>query len=108
MKQSKDEILMTMDSSAVGYMEKCKTLLSALNDIEDWRWLQDLYLKYALDDNDSIAGLSITCIGHIARIYRTIDLQRVDEVFQYISEIRPNLRGRVEDASDDIAAFIVI
>lgn len=97
-----------MDSNTVDYTEKCKTLLYALNNVEDWRWLQELYLKYALDNNDSIAGLSITCIGHVARMHQTIDLRRVSKVFQYISEIRPNLRGRVEDSLDDITTFITI
>lgn len=107
MNHRKDEILLIMNSSSVDYMEKCKTLLSALNDVKDWRWLQELYLNYALDNNDSIAGLSITCIGHIARIYRSIDLLRVNKVFQCISKIRPSLRERVNDALDDIAIFII-
>lgn len=102
----KEEILLVMDSSTISYMEKCRVLLSALSDIEDWRWLQELYLKYALDQNDSIAGLSITCIGHIARIHQNIDLPRVHKVFQYISETRPNLKGRIKDSLDDISAFI--
>ena len=99
----KEEILLAMDSSTMSYMEKCRILLSALSDIEDWRWLQELYLKYALDQNDSIAGLSI---GHIARIHQNIDLPRVHKVFQYISEIRPNLKGRIKDSLDDVSAFI--
>ena len=106
MDHSKEEILMIMDSSTIGYMKKCRTLLSALSDIEDWRWLQELYLRYAIDQNDSIAGLSITCIGHIARIHQNIDLPRVHKVFQHISETRPNLRGRIEDSLYDISAFI--
>ena len=106
MNHSKEEILLVMDSSTISYMEKCRILLSALSDIEDWRWLQELYLKYALDQNDSIAGLSITCIGHIARIYQNIDLPRVHKVFQHISETRPNLKGRIMDSLDDISAFI--
>ena len=106
MNRLKEEILSVMDSSTISYMEKCRILLSALSDIEDWRWLQELYLKYALDQNDSIAGLSITCIGHIARIHQYIDLPRVRKVLQDMSETRPNLKGRIMDSLDDISVFI--
>ena len=77
MNHIKEEILLIMDSSTISYMGKCRVLLSALSDIEDWRWLQELYLKYALDQNDSIAGLSITCIGHIARIHQKREELRI-------------------------------
>ena len=62
MNHIKEEILLIMDSSTISYMAKCRILLSALSDIEDWRWLQELYLKYALDQNDSIALLHVLVI----------------------------------------------
>ena len=106
MNYTKNDILEYMNSSTISTYDKCNMLLLALEEISDWKYLQDLYLKYATNDDEDIAGLSITCIGHLARIHQTIDIEAVNDVFKFVANKSKKLNGRIEDALEDINIFI--
>lgn len=105
MNYTKNDISEFMDSSTISTYDKANMLLLALEEISDWKYLQDLYLKYATNDDENIAGLAITCIGHLARIHQTIDIEAVNDVFEFVAKKSPKLIGRIEDALEDIAIF---
>ncbi|MFE7741497.1 hypothetical protein [Nocardia sp. NPDC057455] len=58
-----------------------------------------------LDSPDSdMRAAAATPLGHLARIHRAIDGERVVPVLSQSSN-EPEIAGRVEDALDDIAVF---
>ena len=62
-----------------------------------------LHLTDSQDLN--VRRVAVTALGHLARIHRTLDLDRVLPVLAQISgEVEP--AGTVEDAMDDIRLFI--
>ena len=53
----------------------------------------------------AVTGLAVTSLGHIARIHRQLDL---DKVLPVLEKLRsdPEIGGRVEDALDDIRKYL--
>jgi hypothetical protein len=76
----------------------------ALND-PDWRWVQDVCLRFASDPDASIRAISATSLGHLARIHGALDLARVLPVLRKLLEA-PETAGYAETALDDIGQFI--
>jgi hypothetical protein len=93
----------------------CQALVNIIHSDQDWLWLQSLCLKFISDvdlsdshlsDRDTaVVGLAITCLGHIARIHRKLDLQIVLPALE-IAKQNEKLAGRVGDALDDIHMFL--
>lgn len=76
----------------------------ALND-PDWEWLQEKCLELTGHDNPEVRGVAATCLGHIARIHRRLDRDRVVAALQAMVHDSA-AGGRAEDALDDIEVFI--
>lgn len=70
----------------------------------DFNWTQNVITKMMDSDNEDVAGLAITCLGHIARIHGKIDKDRVIPLLKEKSQ-DPRFSGRVEDALNDIDMF---
>lgn len=85
--------------------EACDALLAiALHD-SDWRWVQDQCLRSLRHPDEQVRALAVTCLGHVARIHRRLDLDRVLPVLAEL-QTDPALTGRVEDALDDFDVFL--
>lgn len=85
--------------------EICKALVSAVFHDTDWQWLQNRCLEFLGSDNADISGLAATCLGHIARIHRAMEKERVlAALHRYLDD--PRIGGRVQDALDDIEMYI--
>lgn len=86
--------------------EVLKTLLYLTFNIDDFEWAQKMCLLIiGTSADEDIIGLAITCIGHIARIYKKIDTTLVIPVLERKhQDIR--FSGRVEDTLDDITIFV--
>jgi hypothetical protein len=69
----------------------------------DWRWVQDQCLHFAQHDVANVRQVAATCLGHVARIHRQLDLEKVLPVLQELSH-DPEIQ--VEDALDDIQMFV--
>ena len=80
-------------------------LIRAVLHDPDWRWTQDICIKYANHEDQSIRLLAVTCFGHLARIHRKLDLDRVLPILEGLSKDEKTA-GRVEDAIDDIRLFV--
>jgi hypothetical protein len=71
---------------------------------EDIEWVQDQCLALLDHENDEVSGLAATCLGHVARLHRTINKSKVLPVLQ--NKLKdPRLSGRVQDALADIQRF---
>lgn len=82
------------------------TLLYITFNLDDARWIQDKCLDLINEDSrNSMKGLAITCLGHLARIHGTIDSKAVIPVLNRCKKNR-DLSGRVESAMDDIEQFV--
>lgn len=83
----------------------CKALVSVAFHENDWRWVQEKCLEFLASDDADISGLAATCLGHIARIHRSLDKERVmTALTQRLGDSR--IAGRIEDALDDIMCFL--
>jgi hypothetical protein len=80
-------------------------LLSAAYYEPDWRWAQNLCLDFLSHDDRALRGLAATCLGHVARIHRQLD---VDVVLSRLATLKtdPFIGGSVQDALDDIRFYL--
>jgi len=80
-------------------------LLSSAYYDTDWRWVQSNCLRLLDDSPLEIRRIAVTCLGHLARVHRTLD---ADKVLQKLTALKadPSISGWVEDALDDIRTFV--
>ena len=76
----------------------------ALHD-PDLGWVQSLCIELTWRSTVEVQSTAILCLGHLARIHRALDLEKVVPL---LIELRKNplLSGRVDDAMDDIEIFL--
>jgi hypothetical protein len=69
----------------------------------DWRWVQERCLGFARDDVAAVRQIAVTCLGHVARVHRRLDLERV---LPALDELSGDPQVQVGDALDDIRMFV--
>jgi hypothetical protein len=81
-------------------------LLSITYHDSDWKWVEGILVAH-LDERShtQIRSLAITCLGHLARIHRTIDSEIVVPRLRGLVHDR-ELGGVAEDALSDIRRFV--
>jgi hypothetical protein len=89
------------DESAI-----CNALVSVAFYEPDWKWVQALCLRFLETPGTSkgVRSLAATCLEHLARIHRIIDLDIVVPLLESLRD-DPEM-GTAEDALDDIRVFI--
>jgi hypothetical protein len=100
---SKDAALERFRSNDVEAI--CSGLVALAFHEEDWRWVQNKCLEFLADDRSEVRGIAATCLGHIARIHRKLDIEPVMaalKIYQNDSEVG----GRIADVLDDINTFL--
>lgn len=83
----------------------CNALLRISFNEPDWRWVQEKCLQFLSSKDSNVRGLAVTCLGHLARIHKQLDLHKILPVLENLRH-EPRIRGRVEDTLDDIETFI--
>jgi len=84
----------------------CQTLLEITFNDSDWQWLQNTLLNLLENNrNLDVKRLTITCLGHTARIHRNIDKDKVVPILENYLLI-PELNGTVLDTFDDFDVFL--
>ena len=80
-------------------------LLSAAYYDLEWRWVQGQCLNYLSHSDPDIRYIAATCLGHVARIHRELDIELV---LPRLHELRadPLIASGVNDALDDIKFFL--
>ncbi|MEX5539269.1 hypothetical protein [Pseudomonas poae] len=96
----------SINALATGDVSKVTTALISvgLNEI-DGTWAQSVCLQYMHDDNEAIASAAIVAIGHIARRFGALDMDRVIPALQQAKRKCPALSGVIGSATDDIKMF---
>jgi hypothetical protein len=72
------------------------------NDVD---WVQNVCLRFIRHPSFDVVSSAVTCLGHLARIHRFLDLEKVMPILNELKS-NPRLVGRVEDALDDIAMYV--
>jgi hypothetical protein len=101
-KISRDEARLAFSSGNAE--EICIALVAVTFHDPDLHWVQELCLNFLSHGDSRISGLAATCLGHLARIHRNIDREKVlSALHHHLSN--EEIAGRVEDAIDDIEMF---
>ena len=58
-----------------------RALLSLALFSQEQTWVKDICVEYARSPNENIRGIAILCLGHLARIHGTLDVDSVIPVF---------------------------
>ena len=82
----------------------CQTLVSLAFHEPDWQWTQNRCIEFLQSGDMNIAGVSATCLGHIARIHGKLEKEKVIAALRLKLD-RNEIAGVVEDALDDISIF---
>ena len=76
-------------------------------DREEVDWVSDYLVKLSENTNPTVSGLALTCFGHLARLHGYMGVHR--RVVALLEAFRNSpvneLRGRAEDALEDIEIF---
>jgi hypothetical protein len=101
--RDRDEIELLLRSPEK--MDRLAALLSATYYDPDWRWVQSRCLDFLSHADYEERRLAATCLGHLARIHKQLDIELV------LSRLAPlkndSLVGNsVQDALDDIRFFL--
>lgn len=83
----------------------CDALVRVTLSESDWRWVQEKCLHFINSSYPDVRGLAITCLGHLARIHKQLDLRKVLPLLENLRN-DADVSGRVEDAFDDIETFV--
>lgn len=85
--------------------DKCDAIVRATHSIADYEWLLAVLGRLLSDSDTEVRGVSVTCIGHIARIFPEADK---DQLLRLVHPILSDseISGRAEDALDDINTFL--
>lgn len=71
----------------------------------DWKWVQGRLLSLLDDDDEQTSCLAATCLGHLARIHRRLEIRELVDVLRKKAEGHPGIAGCIGDALDDIEMF---
>lgn len=71
----------------------------------DWRWVQEECLVQLRSEEWDTRAVAATCLGHIARIHRALDMDRALPVL-YTLRDDPRTLPYANDALDDIDLYI--
>jgi HEAT repeat len=82
-------------------------LLSAAYHDPDWRWVQDLCLRFLDHTDPNVRRNAALCLGYVARIHRDLDLELVLPKLMALKR-DPVIAGSLEDALNDIRRYIKV
>ncbi len=83
----------------------CDALIRITYHDPDWRWVQEQCIRFAEFPDADVRGLAVTCLGHLARIHRKLNLEEVLPVLESLLK-DPDVAPRVLDTLDDIKIFL--
>jgi len=99
---SREEALSAFASNNVEAI--CDALIRITYHDPDWHWVQEQCVRFAGFPDVDVRGLAVTCLGHLARIHRKLDVEEVLPVLKSLindTDVAP----RVADTLDDIKMF---
>lgn len=70
----------------------------------DRSWMEDVIATHLQSPDPWIRGVAATCAGHVARLHRALDTERLVPLIERLAS-DPSTAGRMEDALEDIDTF---
>lgn len=84
-----------------------RTLIAVSMDPPDLDWAQEICIRFARHEDDTLRGNAILGFGHIARVLGALDRKRVSPIVTAaLSDPSPFVRSHAESACDDLAHFL--
>jgi len=83
----------------------CQAIVDAAHYIDDYDWLLKRYGELLLHPDMQVRGVTVSCIGHLARLNDRADKQQLLSMLEPLLECH-DIAGRVEDAMEDINTFL--
>jgi hypothetical protein len=83
----------------------CQAIVDAVHYIDDYDWLLNQYSNLLNHPDVQVRGVTVTCIGHLARLNERADKKQLLSILEPLLDIS-DISGRVEDAIEDIYAFL--
>ena len=102
---TKEQAELTLHNSSNISRDELVTLLLGLHEIEDAIWVHNQYLKYISNDDYWVSSAAITGLGHLARVSESFEKDSVVYLLKKLSNERPELESKIEDALNDIEVF---
>lgn len=97
------ERLLAQDQSEI----ICQTLVRVAFFELDRHWAQSQCLRFASHKDSFVRGVAATCLGHLARIHKTIDEDEVIPVVRQLLQDRdPQTRAIAEDTLSDFSIYL--
>jgi hypothetical protein len=85
----------------------CEALVRLAFHDPDLRWVQSLCIELTGHSIVEVQSTAILCLGHLARIHKALDLEKVVPLLIELSK-NPLLSSRVDDVMDDIEIFLEV
>ncbi|RCG29490.1 hypothetical protein DQ384_20880 [Sphaerisporangium album] len=99
-----ESLLRAMEANDIDLIRD-SLVAATLGGADDWRWVQDRCLELCDHPNLYVREVAITCLGHLARIHGTLDLDRVMPKLRELKRV-PETRAIVQNTYSDISIFI--
>ena len=96
-------VLKALDSGDV--LNLSRALVSASLHDPDRAWIESLLKRFLVHDDPWIRGIAATCVAHVARLHRALDLAAIVPLLERLKS-DPSTTGKAQDALDDIEVFI--
>jgi hypothetical protein len=77
----------------------------ALNEGEDWRWVESQCIELLMDRDWEVRAIAATCLGHVARIHGQMDLEIAVPALRALQD-DPKTASFAGDALEDIETYI--
>jgi hypothetical protein len=84
----------------------CPTLVRLALFDRDRVWLEAILERFLKDQDPWIRGVAATCVGHVARIHRAMDLTRLLPLVRELLD-DPATAGKAQDALDDVGVYLL-
>lgn len=102
---TKEQALAILDNISNISRDEIVQLLLGLYEIEDKQWVQDLYLKFIINDDFWVSSAAITGLGHLARVNGLPDKSKVVCALNNLCREKSELELKIVDAISDIDTF---
>lgn len=80
-------------------------IIGAVNGIDDQEWLEEMCIRYILNNDFGIARAAIYAIGDIARIYKKLlNKREIQKEFDKVTDER--LKFVIKEVNDDLEIFL--
>ena len=77
---SKGEFAQIIESGTIE--SKCDAIVRAVNFISDYDWLLSQFINLVSHPDEQVRGVTVTCIGHMARLYDQSSKQDLLKILQ--------------------------